>query len=324
MRRREFLTLLAAAATQPFVARAEQAERVPRIGVIGISSAASSKRVTDALRQALSDLGYQEGKTILIEARFIGGNPDLAPALARELVDLRVDVIVAAGEAVYAARRVTATVPIVMAGSGDIVAQGLAQSLAHPGGNITGTIAVPGEVMAKRLEMLKQIVPTLRRAGVLLRKGVAANSFLLERMASIAEAVNLELRPFEASDAASYEAAFLSAAAASVGGFAVIENGQFYQDSAIIASIAAKHRQPTIGASVMAANGMLAGYSADPIEMWRSAAKFVDKILKGAKAGDIPIEQATRFRTVINLKTAKTLGLGIPPAVLAAADEVIE
>ena len=230
MRRREFLTLLAAAATQPFVARAEQAERVPRIGVIGIGSAASSKRVTDALRQALSDLGYQEGKTILIEARFIDGNPDLAPALARELVDLRVDVIVAAGEAVYEARRVTATVPIVMAGSRDIVAQGFAHSLAHPGGNITGTIAVPGEVMAKRLEMLKQIVPTLRRAGVLLRKGVAANSYMLERMASIAEAVNLELRPFEASDAASYEAAFLSAAAASVGGFAVIENGQFYQD----------------------------------------------------------------------------------------------
>jgi putative ABC transport system substrate-binding protein len=172
--------------------------------------------------------------------------------------------------------------------------------------------------------LLKQIVPSLRRAGPLQRRGVALNAELLEWMASIAKTANVQLEPFEVSDAASYEAAFSSAAAASIEGFVVVENDRFYQDSEMIASSALTHRLPTVGAAGMASHGMLAGYSADVIDMWRSAARFVDKIFKGAKAGDIPIEQAARFRTVINLKTAKALGLDIPPAALAAADEVIE
>jgi putative ABC transport system substrate-binding protein len=320
MRRREFLGLLAGAAAWPGSLRAGQTERVPRIGVIGIGSAASSRRVTDAFRQGLRDLGYGEGKTILIEYRYIGGNPDLAAGIVAGLIDLNVDAIVTAGNAVYAARRVTTTVPIVMAGSGDVVAQGFAQSLAHPGGNITGTIALPIEAMAKRLEMLKRIVPSLRRAGLLLRQEPS----VLERMAPVARTANLQLEAFQVSDAVSYEAAFSRATAESIEGFVVVENDRFYQDSGMIADIAVTHRLPTVGAAAMASNGMLAGYSTDVIDMWRNAARFVDKILKGAKAGDIPIELAARFQTVINLKTARALGLDIPTTVLAAADEVIE
>ncbi len=182
MRRRTFLAGVAAAAG-PFAAHAAT-EKIPRVGVIGIGTAATGRFVVEAFRQGLSNLGYIEDKTIRIDYRFTGGDPDAAPAIVAELIGLNVDAIVTAGNVVYAARRVTASVPIVMAGSGDVVAQGFAQSLARPGGNITGTIALPLEAVPKRFEMLKQIVPSLRRAGLLYRQDAQA----VARLAPIAKA----------------------------------------------------------------------------------------------------------------------------------------
>jgi putative ABC transport system substrate-binding protein len=196
--------------------------------------------------------------------------------------------------------------------------------LAHPGGNVTGTIALPRGVVAKRLGLFKQVVPALRRAGLLLRRGESMNAVFFENMASTAKEADVELRTFEAADAESYEAAFSSAKTASIDAFIVLENGQFFRDAEVIAELALHHRLPLCGDSVMASKGMLLGYGPDPAEMWRNAARFVDKIVRGAKPADIPIEQATTFRTVINLKTAGVLGLDVPPTLLAAADEVIE
>lgn len=326
MRRRAFLSLVGTAAAWPLAARAQEAPRVPRIGLLLTNSGADEEKrgIPGAFRDGLSRLGYVEGKTILIKERFAEGKPDRMSALAAELVASKVDLIVTPGQGVFAAYRVTTTVPIVAAAADDLVAEGLAESITHPGGNVTGQSILASQVMAKRLELLKQAVRSLRRAGVLQLRGWPWNSRNLEATAKLAKVLDVELEPFEAFDDASYEAAFSSASAASIGGFVISDAGQFYGDAEIIASIANRHGLPTVGPPQSAASGVLIGYGADVPELFRHAATFVDKILRGAKPGDIPIEQATRFLTVVNLKTAKALGLDIPPTLLAAATEVIE
>ena len=327
MQRRAFIAALgSAAAAWPFAARAQDAPPIPRIGLLLTNSRADEEMrgITGAFRDGLSRLGYVEGKTILIEERFADGKPDRMPALAAELVASNVDLIVTPGLGVSAAHRVTTTVPIIAAATGDLVAEGLAKSLEHPGGNVTGQSIFLSQVLAKRLELLKQTVPSLIRAGVLQLRGLPSNSVDLKATAKLAKALDVELEPFEASDAAGYEAAFSSAAAASIGGFVISDAGPFYGDAGIIASIANGHGVPTVGPPQFAASGVLIGYGVNVPELFRHAATFVDKILKGAKPGDIPIEQATRFKTIVNLKTANALGIEIPPTVLAAADEVIE
>ena len=186
-------------------------------------------------------LGYVEGKTILIKERFADGKPDRMPALAAELVASKVDLIVTPGQGVFAAYRVTTTVPIVAAAADDLVAEGLAESITHPGGNVTGQSIFASQVMAKRLELLKQTVRSLRRAGVLQLRGWPWNGRNLEATAKLAKALDVELEPFEAFDGTSYEAAFSSASAASIGGFVISDAGQFYGDAEIIASIANRH-----------------------------------------------------------------------------------
>jgi putative ABC transport system substrate-binding protein len=322
MKRREFIGLLSASVAAPFAARA-QSDRVPRIGVLLPNTASQIKKFFGDDPFGLRDLGYVEGKNVHIEDRFADGHQDRLPGLAAELVNLNVDVIVTAGEGVYAASRVTATVPIVMASAGDIVALGLAASLSHPGGNVTGSIIFGPEVMVKRLELLKEIVPSLRRAGVLLLRGMAANPTNLDAMGPTAKALNVELQPIEVAGASDYENALSAAVSASIGGLVLTDPGQFYGDAAIIASIVNKRGLPTVGAPTLAAIGVL-GYGVSLPELFRRAGAFVDKILKGAKAGDIPIERATHFHLVVNLKTAKALGLEVPPTLLAGADEVIE
>ena len=292
-----------------------------RIGALFSDTAEHERVVFGDDPFGLRDLGYIEGKTIDIERRFADGRADRLPALAAELVALKPDVIIAYGEGVFAVRRATSTIPIVMATGPDIVNMGLAASFAHPGGNITGTTFFPGELYAKRLELLKRVVPLLARCGVLMLQGQPSNPFTMDTLAAVAKASNVELLPIEIAGKG-YEDAFKTAGA--FNGLLLTDTGLLSDDAAAIASLANHRLIPTVAAPSLAAEGYLIGYGVNFLELFRRSALFVDKILKGANPGDIPIERASQFHTVVNLKTAAVLGLEIPPSVLAGADEVIE
>ena len=321
MRRRAFISLVGGAAIWPLAARAEQRGSLPRIGYLGLGTAADPRFEGEFLA-GLRDLGYVEGKTIEIEFRFTGGDPGEVDKAAADFVRGNVDVIVSAATGVYAARRATSTIPIVMAAAGDVVAMGLAGSLAHPGSNVTGSNFFLPELMAKRLELLKQVLPSMSSAGALFRRGVASTTNILEVMRAAAKALGVDLSPIEVSEPEEFERAFATWAEQKVGAVAVVDI--FAVESPAIAAIAAKRRMASIGQLELATAGGLIGYGVDLSAMYRRAAAFVDKILKGAKPGDLPIEQATKFVTIVNLRTAEALRIDIPPSVLAAADEVIE
>ena len=307
-----------------FPARAQQ-KAIPTIGFLSISSSADIASMRESFLSGLRDLGYVDGRTIRIEFRYADGNGDRMPALAADLVSRNVDLIVTyAGAGVLAARNAAATAPIVVAAGPDLVGLGLAASFARPGGNFTGLRYLAGEAFAKRQELLKEIDPSITRIGVLLQRGNSFNAPTLDSMKPSAAALRLELRPREASGAEEYSAAFAAWTEEKVSGFVMHDNPLFLADAKAIAALAVQHRLRSIGSLEHAANGGLMAYSVDFGELFRRSASFVDKILKGAKAGDLPIEQPTRFRFVINLGTAKTIGLTVPPALLARADEVIE
>ena len=223
-----------------------------------------------------------------------------------------------------AAKRATTTIPIVMAGAGDVVAMGIVASLAHPGGNATGTSNFSPELMAKRLELLKEVVPPMTRAGVLLVRGNPATPNTLPVMGTTAKALEVGLQPVELDGPREFENAFSALADEQIGGLVMSDYTLFIRNAAAIAAFAAQHRLPSIGPLELPASGGLMGYGVNFIEIFRRAAYFVDKILKGAKPGDIPIELPTRFKLVLNLKTAKALGLTIPDKLLSIADDVIE
>jgi len=320
MRRRDLITLVGASAVAwPLAARAQQPDRLRRIGILGDRSL---DKVLDAFLAGLRELGYVEGKNLHIEFRFAEGDDDRLPRLATELVALNVDVIVTWGKGTYAAHRATATIPIVMAAAADVVAMGIVASLAHPGGNITGlTLFVP-EIMAKRLELLKEVVPPMARSGVLLRRNTPSTGNILEVMGVTAKELRVELQPIEVGGPEEFESAFSALTDKQTN--AIIVQDLLTFDAAAIAALAAKHRLPSIGPVELPASGGLMAYGVNFADMFHRAAYFVDKILKGTKPGDIPIEQATKFKLVLNLKTAKALGLTVPPRLLATADEVIE
>ena len=320
MRRRDLITLVGASAVAwPLAARAQQPDRLRRIGILGDRSL---DKVLDAFLAGLRELGYVEGKNLHIEFRFAEGDDDRLPRLATELVALNVDVIVTWGKGTYAAHRATATIPIVMATAADVVAMGIVASLAHPGGNITGlTLFVP-EIMAKRLELLKEVVPPMARSGVLLRRNTPSTGNILEVMGVTAKELRVELQPIEVGGPEEFESAFSALTDKQTN--AIIVQDLLTFDAAAIAALAAKHRLPSIGPVELPASGGLMAYGVNFRDMFHRAAYFVDKILKGTKPGDIPIEQATEFKLVLNLKTAKVLGLTVPPILLATADEVIE
>jgi putative ABC transport system substrate-binding protein len=323
MRRREFITLLGGTvAAWPLVARAE---RIARVGYLGLTSATSVQAARiDAFRAGLRDLGYVEGKNIDIEFRFAGGDNDRLPGLAAELVGLNVDVIVTYATGVPSARRITATTPIVMATFGDAVATGIVANLSHPGGNITGSTFFSPELTAKRLELLKEVLLSLTRVGVLLIRGNVMNGPSLEMMESTAKVLGVGLEPFEARGPADFEGAFSAWASKEIGAVVVGDHAFLVAASDAIAALAAKHRLPSIGPLELAANGGLMAYGVNFSDMFRRAAAFVDKILKGAKPGDIPVEQATRIQTIVNVRTAKSIGIQVPTTLLLRADEVIE
>jgi putative ABC transport system substrate-binding protein len=325
MRRREFITLLGGAATVwPLAARAQQAVKLTRIGFLGYSNPESIASYVDALRAGLRDLCYIEGKNIAIEHRWPEQNDRLID-VARELVRLNVDLIVTWGTpGTRAAKQATTTVPIVMAISGDAVATGIVASLAQPGGNVTGSTIFNPELCAKRLEILKELLPSTERVGILLNPDNPVSGNNLDAVKLTAASLKLELRVFEARRPTDLDRVFSALATRPVDAITVFEDPMLFTKNSEIVDAVLKQLLPTVGYLDLAVAGGLIAYGVNFPETFRHAALFVDKILKGAKPSEIPVEQATNFKLVLNLKTAKALGLAIPPMVLARADEVIE
>jgi putative ABC transport system substrate-binding protein len=327
--RRRFITGFVIAST-PLGATASaqeyKAEKVYRIGFLGTASASAQAKRVDALRAGLRDLGYVEGKNIVIEFRWAEGRYDRLPDLAAELVRLKVDVLVTAGTpGTLAAKKATTTVPIVMVGIGDAVATGVVASLARPGGNITGSTDSVPELMAKLLELLKEIMPRTRRVAVLVNPDNPSRpSPVLKAMGTTAGSLKVELQKFEARGPSEFESAFSRMAKSRVDAVVVTTDVLFNYNVAAVADLAAKKRLPSAGAKAFAEAGGLIGYGLNFPDMDRRAAYFVDKILKGVKPEDLPVQQPTKFELVVNLKTAKALGLTIPQTLLLRADQIIE
>ena len=295
------------------------------IGFLGVTSAAEYASRMEAFRSGLLDLGYVEGKNIVIEFRWADGNESRLRELATELVRLNVDVIVTHATAgALAAKQATTTIPIVMAVGGDAVATGLATSLARPGGNLTGSTILIPELNVKRLELLKMAVPRINRLAVLVHRGSPANEPMLGLMEIAAKSSDVTLRTVEVSGPDAFDSAFSEIAHANVDAVLVFEEPMLLFNANAIADHAGKRHLPLAGFTEIAKAGGLIGFGVNIVETVRHAAVFVDKILKGAKPGDIPIEQATKFELVVNLKTAKALGLTVPQSLLLRADEVIQ
>lgn len=323
MKRREIITLVGGALAWPMVARAQQGKRIARIGLF---LPPPRNLEVEAFLAGLRDLGWVEGENVHVEYRDAGGDNDRLPALATELVALDVDVLVTATTTgILAAHRATTRIPTVMITGPDLVTLGLAASMAHPGGNITGQTFFLTELAAKRLEILVSLAPSMTRAGVLLQRGNPLNDITMSAMTTAAPALNVELRPIEIDIPGDLESAPSVVGSTPMDGLVITDANVFLTNQSVIAAIVGKCRVPSIAAPIIASRGAaLVGYGVDFTAMFRRAAVFVDRILKGANPADIPIEQPTQFKTVINLKTAKALGVEIPPAVLLRADEVIE
>ncbi len=326
MDRRAFLASAGGALlASPLAALAQQPGKVPRIGLLNVASASASANDVEALRAGLRDLGYVEGRNIVIEFRWAEGKYDRLPDLAAELVRLKLDILVTPGTlATLAAKRVTATIPIVMFNTGDAVATGLVASLAQPGGNITGSTILSPELMAKRLELLKEALPRTRRVAVLLNPNNPAQGLSFQAMETTSRSLKMELQRLDVREAGEIESAFSAMAKQRVDAVAIPVDTVFNVNGRAIADLAAKLRLPSAGPREFAAAGGLIGYGVNRLDGWRHAAYFVDKILKGAKPADLPVEQPTKFELVINMKAAKALGLTIPPALLVRADQVIQ
>jgi putative ABC transport system substrate-binding protein len=329
MRRREFMTLLGAAAAAPALlrpraARAQQPGKTFRIGFLGGADPIGYAAQLEALRLGLQDHGYVIGRNVEIEYRWAEGRYERLPALAAELVALKVDLIITQGTpAAIVAKQTTSTVPIVMAIVGNPIESGIVTSLARPGGNITGASFFHPELNGKRLELLKTLKPDLARAAALVHPDNAAMVAVLRAVEETARALDITLQRLEVRTLEEVEAA-LALAKTQVQGVVVVDEGLFIANAGRIAQLAIKNGLPSIGFRQYCEAGGLAAYGVDFLHIWRRSMALVDKILKGAKPADLPIEQATRFELLINLQTARTLGLEVPPTVLARADEVIE
>jgi ABC-type uncharacterized transport system substrate-binding protein len=327
VRRREFITLLGgAAAAWPHAARAQQPAKVARIGHLDLGPASARASRVEALRAGLRDLGYVEGKDIVIEFRWAETVEQL-PELAAELVRMNVDVIFAPSSTmVEPASRATKTIPIVFSNHADPIGLGHVASLPRPGGNITGLSELTTELNAKAFEILKEAVPQATRVGVLWNPTTPSQVPGLQSVKAAGEKLGLALDMVSAATAEDFDAALASVARESVGGLFVVPSPLTLMQRARLVELALKHRLPTMFVSSrenVEAGGLMS-YGADRNDLVRRAALYIDKILKGAKPADLPVEQPTKFQLVINLKTAKALDIEIPPTLLARADEVIE
>ncbi len=309
-------------------AEAQQPKKIARIGLLSPFSPSDTTLWHERFRQGLRDLGWVEGKNVSIEYRYAEGRTARLPDLAADLVRLKVDVIVAAvTQDILAAKNATRAIPIVMASPADPVTAGLVESLARPGGNITGLSQMAPEMAGKRLELLKEIVPTLSRVAVLWNpQNPASGSPLSWKEIQLpARELGVQLHSLEARSSNDFDKAFEDATKARAGALAIMPDPLFAGNLKRIADLAAKSRLPSIfHLSEFANSGGLVTYGPDRSDMYRRAATYVDKILKGRKPADLPVEQPRKFELVINLKTAKQIGLTIPPNVLARADKVIK
>ena len=327
MQRREFIMFLGGVgAAWPLVARAQQsAGRVSRIGFLGAASAAGSAKAIDLLRTGLREFGYVEGRNIVIEFRWAEERYDRLPQLVRELIATRVDLLITHGTpGTRAARQATSTIPIVMAISGDAIATGLVSNLARPEANVTGSTFFLPELNAKRLEVLKEACPSISHPTALSNPDNPVSRPIIPAMQSAAIALRLTLGVARIQGLSEFDRAFQAMAGSSVGSVVVTEDGEFAPNFKTIAALALQNKLPSIGAKEYGEVGGLMGYGPNILALYRRAAYFVDRILKGAKPADLPVEQPTRFDLVVNLRTAKTLGLEFSPALLARTDEVIE
>jgi putative ABC transport system substrate-binding protein len=323
MRRRQFIALVGAAAAWPLAAHAQQTA-MPVIGFLGGAEPVGYRAQMEALRLGLRDHGYVEGRNIAIEYRWAEGNYDRLPALAAELVHLKVDVIITQGTpAALVAKQATTTIPIVMAIVGNPVETGIVASLARPGANITGSSFFYPEINAKRLELIKELVPGLTQVGVLMNPDNPAMPAVLRVMEQTSQALNVKLQPLNVRLLDELDTAF-EMAKRQIEALTVIDEGLFIANAKRAVNLATRGRLPSIGFREYCEAGGLAAYGVDFPYIWRKSMALVDKILKGMKPADLPIQQATRFEFVINLNTAKTIGLTIPPTLLARADAVIE
>jgi putative tryptophan/tyrosine transport system substrate-binding protein len=329
MQRREFITLFGGtAATWPLAAHAQQpAGRVYRVGYLTIASRQQQLHLIRAFEEGLRSLGYRVGENVVIEYRFANGEMDRLPALAADLVQLRVDVIVTGNNAnTVAAMKATKTIPIVMTTSADPVSNRLVANLARPGGNVTGFSQDTGtEIDSKRVEFLRDALPNLSRVGILWNPDFAPNPNRVKAMREATQARGITLISVEARGLDAFEQAFAAMVTEHAQAFVVLGEPVLFNYRGQIGVMAIRNRLPAISTGrEYAEAGLLMSYGVDFRDLFRGSAVFVDKILKGVKPADLPVEQPTKFELVVNLKTAKALGIDIPPTLLTRADEVIE
>jgi putative ABC transport system substrate-binding protein len=331
MKRRQFIAALGGAAAWPHLVQAQQAPKVARIGylVTGSLESHEARKSFDAFRHGLYELGYIEGQNIVIEYRAADGKIDRLPALAIELSRLKLDLIVAgATPAGLAAQQVFTTTPIVVAAMGDPVRDGLVASLARPGGNITGTTFLGPELVPKRLALLKEVLPKISRVAVLWHPGAFGERTMRDMLNEIAEAagaLDMQLHLVEVREPNELDQAFSRMATERAEALFQLPSTMLYSERRRIVELAAMHRLPSMfNEREFVQLGGLISYGVSIADLGRRSVRYVDKILKGAKPSDLPVEQPTKFELVVNLNTAKTLGLTLPPTLLARADEVIE
>ena len=325
MDRRQLLVVLGGALAAPFAVRAQQ-QRVYRIGFLGNSTAALEANLVGPFREGLRDLGYVEGRNIVIEYRWAEGKYERFPELIAELVALNVDIIVTAGTpAALAVKRAMVRIPLVMAAVGDPVGAGLVESLARPGGNFTGLTAIAPDLEGKRLELLREVVPKVSHVSFLLNPDNALTVASERQARAAAKVLHVDLQFVGVREDSHLDQAFAAIAKERPDAFIVLADRVFLHDRARIVDFAARNRLPGVYPyrELVEAGGLMS-FGPNYADMHRRAATYVDKILKGARPGDLPVEQPTKFELIINLKTAKALGFTIPQSLLLRADEVIQ
>jgi putative tryptophan/tyrosine transport system substrate-binding protein len=326
VRRREFITLLGSSAVWPVAARAQQPGKVARVGFLGNSTAALEANLVKPFRDGLRELGYEEGRDTVIEYRWADGRYERFPVLIAELVALKVDVIVTAGTpASVAVKNATTAIPLVMVAVGDPVATGLVASLARPGGNITGLTSMSVEMEGKRLELLREVIPKISHIAVLWNAASPIQIIEEAEVQAAAQVLGMKMLSLGVRTREEIEEALAAIMRERAEALLVLADRLFLHHRMRIMDFAAEERLPGVHAyrELVEAGGLMS-YGPSYAEMHRRAATYVDKILKGAKPADLPVERPTKFELVINLKAAKVLGLTMPPSIILRADEVIE